>query len=114
MSMFPNKTTDWLLIQKLFERLRKKYRIDVKKCHHSPYGITLMEQTKVYLNKFLSNNNSGEQKIFEIPEYQQGFFEVQDEASQLAAFRVDCKVRELSMRIKQQINLILYSLEKLC
>lgn len=60
----------------LFEKFKKK-RFKVEKTQHSPNGITFVEKP--------------ETNFFSLEEYSRGFFEVQDEGSQLAAMRVDCK-----------------------
>lgn len=51
---------------------------DVQKTKFSPYGIT-----------FLTNPQTN---FFAMDEFKKGYFEVQDEASQLVSLRVDCKV----------------------
>jgi len=58
----------------LFKMLKKR-NFDVMKCEHAPNGI-----------KFNQKPNTN---FFALSEFQQGFFEVQDEGSQLAAMRVD-------------------------
>jgi 16S rRNA (cytosine967-C5)-methyltransferase len=56
----------------------KRKNFDVAKTDFSPYGITFLSQPKA--------------NFFAMDEYRKGFFEVQDEASQLVSLRVDCKV----------------------
>ncbi|CAI2371994.1 unnamed protein product [Moneuplotes crassus] len=60
----------------LFRKFQKK-KFKVEKCLHSPMGIQFNERPKT--------------NFFKLPEYSQGFFEIQDEGSQLCAMRVDCK-----------------------
>jgi 16S rRNA (cytosine967-C5)-methyltransferase len=57
----------------------KKRGFDVIKTEFSPYGIT-----------FNSHPNTN---FFAMDEFQKGYFEVQDEGSQLVSMRVDCKVK---------------------
>jgi len=59
----------------------KKRGFDVYKTEHSPYGITF--------------NTNPRANFFALEEFRKGFFEVQDEGSQLVALRVDCKVKSL-------------------
>lgn len=61
----------------LFMIFRKK-GFDVRKTEFSHYGITF--------------NTLPQANFFTMDEFKNGYFEVQDEASQLAALRVDCKV----------------------
>ena len=49
----------------------------VQKCKYAPQGIKFIQKPQV--------------NFFKLPEYSRGFFEIQDEGSQLAAMRVDCK-----------------------
>ncbi len=59
----------------------KKRGFDVYKTENSPYGITF--------------NSNPRANFFALEEFRKGFFEVQDEGSQLVALRVDCKVKSL-------------------
>ncbi len=56
----------------------KKKGFDVRKTEFSPYGVSF--------------NALPKSNFFTMDEFKNGYFEVQDEASQLAAMRVDCKV----------------------
>jgi len=56
----------------------KKKNFDVRKTEFSPYGITF--------------NSNPKANFFNMDEFKSGFFEVQDEGSQLVSIRVDCKV----------------------
>jgi 16S rRNA (cytosine967-C5)-methyltransferase len=60
----------------------KKQGYDVEKTEFSPYGITF---------RSLRSN------IFNMDEFRKGMFEVQDEGSQLASLRVDCKVKIINL-----------------
>jgi 16S rRNA (cytosine967-C5)-methyltransferase len=61
----------------LFSIFHKK-GFEVKKTDHSPYGIS-----------FLTNPKAN---FFSLDEFKKGYFEIQDEGSQLVSLRVDCKV----------------------
>lgn len=52
--------------------------IPLEKCQHSPYGLVL--STKV--------------RLLDLPEYKKGYIEIQDEASQLVAFKVQVQPGE--------------------
>ena len=56
----------------------KRRNFQVIKTEFSPYGITFTENPKV--------------NFFAMDEFKRGYFEVQDEGSQLVALRVECKV----------------------
>ncbi len=58
--------------------LFKKRRFDVRKTEYSPYGITF--------------NVNPQTNFFSMEEFNKGYFEVQDEGSQLVSLKVDCKV----------------------
>ncbi len=62
----------------LFSTFKHK-GFDVRKTEFSPYGISF--------------NTNPRSNFFTMDEFKKGYFEVQDEASQLVALRVDCKVR---------------------
>ena len=61
----------------LMHRLSKDYKYDVRECEYAPNGIRF--------------NRPPEQSLFQHVEYRKGHFEIQDEASQLLAMRVDCR-----------------------
>lgn len=65
--------------------LLKKKNFDVRKCVFSPYGITF--------------NTNPKSNFFTMEEFRGGLFEVQDEGSQLASLRVDCKVSKSELLI---------------
>lgn len=56
----------------------KKKNFDVKKTEYSPYGISFITHPKI--------------NFFSMDEFKWGYFEVQDEGSQLASLKVNCKV----------------------
>ena len=62
----------------LMSALNSKYNIKGKRTQFSPLGITLV-------NKPADN-------LSDLDEFKKGHFEVQDEASQLVSFQVDCIV----------------------
>jgi hypothetical protein len=59
-------------------RLDSTHGIKGKKTQHSPVGITFLNRPSINLS--------------ELDEFKKGFFEVQDEASQLISMQVDCLV----------------------
>jgi 16S rRNA C967 or C1407 C5-methylase (RsmB/RsmF family) len=68
----------------------KKKGFDVRKTEFSPYGISF--------------NTNPHTNFFSMDEFKQGYFEVQDEGSQLVALRVDCKVsKDLVLIFSQEI-----------
>jgi len=58
----------------LLKKFRKR-KFSVEKCLHSPMGLQFMKRPKT--------------NFFSLPEYTRGFFEIQDEGSQLVSMRVD-------------------------
>jgi 16S rRNA (cytosine967-C5)-methyltransferase len=63
----------------------KKKGFDVRKTEFSPYGISF--------------NTNPRSNFFTMDEFKQGYFEVQDEGSQLVALKVDCKVSKNIFKI---------------
>lgn len=59
------------------KHLLVKEGFDVEKTKYSPYGLTFLSKPKM--------------NFFSLDIFKQGYFEIQDEASQLAALRVKCK-----------------------
>jgi 16S rRNA (cytosine967-C5)-methyltransferase len=58
-------------------KMLRNHGYNIKDTEHSPMGITFLERPKT--------------NFFALPEFKKGFFEIQDEGSQLTAMRVDCK-----------------------
>ncbi|KRX04227.1 hypothetical protein PPERSA_11351 [Pseudocohnilembus persalinus] len=61
----------------LLEKWNKIDKLPCKKTSYSPYGIVF--------------TSSISQNLFDLPEFKRGYFEIQDEASQLAALTVKCQ-----------------------
>ncbi|EGR34345.1 sun family protein, putative [Ichthyophthirius multifiliis] len=60
----------------LLQKWQETHKLGVRATSHSPYGI-----------KFTTTKS---ENLFEMIEYNQGYFEIQDEASQLVALEVKC------------------------
>jgi hypothetical protein len=63
------------------------YSLKVKKTEFSPLGITFLSKPA--------------DSLYDFEEYKSGKFEVQDEASQLVAFQVDCHVVPAVLMMKR-------------
>ena len=70
--------------EELFNTFKKK-GFSVRKTDYSPYGISFLSHPKVK-NIIIKCN------FYSQDEFKKGYFEVQDEGSQLVSLRVDCKV----------------------
>ena len=68
----------------LFNTFKRK-GFSVKKTDYSPYGISFLSHPKVVI--YIMQNN-----FYSQDEFKKGYFEVQDEGSQLVSLRVNCKV----------------------
>ncbi|KAL4491385.1 hypothetical protein ABPG72_008041 [Tetrahymena utriculariae] len=64
--------------EELIQKWRDANKFAIKPTEFSPYGIT-----------FTTDKN---ENLYELPEFKRGYFEIQDEASQLAAFKVKCQI----------------------
>jgi 16S rRNA (cytosine967-C5)-methyltransferase len=72
--------------------LFKKRRFDVRKTEHSPYGISF--------------NANPQTNFFLMEEFKKGYFEIQDEGSQLVSFKVDCKVSIFNLAWRYNLRLL--------
>uniref|UniRef100_A0A0G4GZC8 SAM-dependent MTase RsmB/NOP-type domain-containing protein n=1 Tax=Chromera velia CCMP2878 TaxID=1169474 RepID=A0A0G4GZC8_9ALVE len=81
------KPTTFLRVNAMKTRRDKVFKyllgkgLPVEKCAHSPVGIQL----------------GGTHRLRDLPEFQQGYFEMQDESSQLIGFKVEAKAGDVVM-----------------
>jgi 16S rRNA C967 or C1407 C5-methylase (RsmB/RsmF family) len=65
----------------LVERLEKKLKLRLQKCEYAPFGFKIVAPKNI--------------NLLETEEFENGFFEIQDEGSQLVALRAECKPGDL-------------------
>ena len=65
----------------IIEALEKKFKLRLQKCEFAPYGFKIISPKHI--------------NLLETPEFEKGYFEIQDEGSQITALQAKVKPGEL-------------------